>query len=427
MLFSVLLLLLSLSYATAVCEYCRGNAEGCPGSKDSCPWFLVTGANLSTIAAGAGAALVIDGLLPLRIRRIFTRPILDSLGAMCVAVGTAFTFAGKTHPQILEALKQGRITKDEASMNELTAISSLPSSTSAEEFSRRSQQSKIFLEAVRIAQPAVHDASMPLEGAMIFVLFKLSHFFSEAAAGSSTAELLTGDFATTSESDAKATASGKSYTARLKRPQSLASMMSLLNMFVAVCHATSIAGVLAMTAFLDDVVYEPVRLGVIPWPVGFECLLIYLRMLESQAQHQIYTLANIVSRAGGMDAIRAEAATVAHSLYPAAFFRGVAGNANPSGGKPPSESVLGEAHFKGRVKGNNPKSKTLCVAYNNGTPHLAKHVDANGFCVYRHACNQFVANKGADGRCEGAHPRCQGCDYEEAQKLTPAQAKALRK
>ena len=60
-------------------------------------------------------------------------------------------------------------------------------------------------------------------------------------------------------------------------------MFSLLNMFIAVSHSTGLANVLALTAFLEDVVYEPLRAGVIVWPVAFECMIIYLRMLESQS------------------------------------------------------------------------------------------------------------------------------------------------
>ena len=74
--------------------------------------------------------------------------------------------------------------------------------------------------------------------------------------------------------------------------------------------------------FFEDVVYEPVRNGELHWAVAFECVIIYLRMLEAQVDiNHGFTLSDIHHRSGGIDAIRKEATDNAHDVYPAAFFR----------------------------------------------------------------------------------------------------------
>ena len=195
-------------------------------------------------------------------------------------------------------------------------------------------------------------------------------------------------------------------------------------MFVGACHATGLANVLAMVAFLDNVVYEPIRLGAVKWPVAFECLIIYLRMLEAQSG-DTYTLSNIFTRSGGIDATRAEATLVATDLYPAVFLRTHGANSSDNGrdrdgGRDPGKGMVDHV-FKGELVGDTPSSKVFCAAFNLGTPHYSKNVDANGRCKFRHVCDQFVADKGPGGRCGGDHARCAGCDYDSAQKVAKAQ------
>ena len=57
--------------------------------------------------------------------------------------------------------------------------------------------------------------------------------------------------------------------------------MALLNLFIMVSHASGVSNVLAMTRFLDEAIHEPLRMGVLSWPVTFECLVLYLRMVEA--------------------------------------------------------------------------------------------------------------------------------------------------
>ena len=165
-----------------------------------------------------------------------------------------------------------------------------------------------------------------------------------------------------------------------------------------------------MTPFLEDVVYEPVRSGALVWPIAFECLIAYLRMIEAGAG--IYTVSNVVRSAGGIDAVRAQAKSAAVAHFPAAFFRVLGGNPSHD-----SASGAGGDVYKGTVKGDNKSSKSGCVSWNAGNPHLAKHVDAKGCCRFIHACNQYVTDKGKGGQCLGPHKRKE-CDYEQAKKVS---------
>ena len=100
-------------------------------------------------------------------------------------------------------------------------------------------------------------------------------------------------------------------------------MYALLNSFVLVCSATGIANSLVLTPFLDEVIYEPTRLGVLHWAEAFELLIIYLRMLENEPH--LWAMKDIVAKSGALDARRAEAKSTAVRFYPAAFFRGPRG------------------------------------------------------------------------------------------------------
>ena len=57
---------------------------------------------------------------------------------------------------------------------------------------------------------------------------------------------------------------------------------------------------------------------VLPWPVAFESVIIYIKMVE--ASPTMYTLGDVVHKAGGLDSIRAQALVLAKTHYPS-FFR----------------------------------------------------------------------------------------------------------
>ena len=211
------------------------------------------------------------------------------------------------------------------------------------------------------------------------------------------------------EDDTNQKSSSKSYSSSLTRPKDAHGMYSLLNGFSLTCHALGLANVLAMGPFLETVVYEPIRSGALIWPVAFECLIIYLRMVEDGSGK--FKITSVVHEAGGMDSIRAQASVSAQEHFPADFFRALGGNP-----KHKISDGAGEGSYAGKVKGSLASATRGCSAWNTGSTHLAKNVDPKtGKCRFLHKCDQFVDDKGVYGQCLGDHMR-KDCDYDPAHK-----------
>ena len=403
--YSLLLLILALPYTTsAVCSVCANNA--CDGSNPAnCPWATTVASNATALATGT--AIVLTSLLPIKVLRLFPRSALDAIAALCNRNNDVLSLSDTTtFNDILAAVKTGRLSRADAIAHVSSQGAGLPNDATDNAFARIQFQ----IKALESVPKSLNNSSSSVEGARLYVLFKLS-----SAICSSRRSTVCFDCDTPESSDSSAS-SGKAYSAQMVRPSSEFQMFSLLNLFVAVCHATGLSNVLAITAFLEDVVYEPVRSGVLSWPVAFECVVIYLRMLEAQASGSIYTISNIHSRAGGIDAVRSEATAVAKDLYPAAFFRSHGGKPFVKSPDDTLKDTSGGKEFKGQVKGDTPGAKYCCIAWNRGTPHLAKHVSADGICKFKHACNRRVKDKGPNGRCLGDHT-ADKCDYDPAQLL----------
>ena len=75
-----------------------------------------------------------------------------------------------------------------------------------------------------------------------------------------------------------------------------------------------------------------------------------------------------------------------------------------------------KANSDDTIRGDNKSSSKGCVSWNLGKPHQAKHVDDSGMCRFRHACDQFVSDKGPGGQCLGSHKR-KDCDYDPTKRV----------
>ena len=117
-----------------------------------------------------------------------------------------------------------------------------------------------------------------------------------------------------SSSSSSSSGLARTYAASLIRPRSLAQVAALLNHFILVAHATGVASPVVLIPFLDDVVWEPLRVDLISWPVAFELLLVYLHLVEGDPR---WSLSTVFHGSGGLDAKRAEAEAMAAGKYPA--------------------------------------------------------------------------------------------------------------
>ena len=404
--FSALWLLLLFSLftpASAVCSICFGSAAGCGGDNNTCPWVTGVAANVAAVAAAAGGVLKVSSLLPPKFIRLFPRAALEALSGLVAKVnssGTPFDPTGKSTKDVTKAVKEGRLTRSEAVLH----FNGLIQDSDDELEIKKLESASKILEHLDLTNLTDNGS---LEGGFLYVLFKESAVFSSHVAGSTSFDFC-GDCVEDSSKP-----STKTFTASLTRPKSAHAMYSLLNGFALTCHAVGLASILAMGPFLEDVVYEPVRSQTIDWMVAFECLILYLRLIENGTGR--YNITNVIHMAGGIDSFRAQALVSAKEHFPAAFFRPLGGNPKPSDGLSTAAGKGGEV-FSGAVKGSRPNANKGCASWNLGKPHLAKNVDPNGFCAFLHKCDQYVSDKGPGGQCLGDHKRAD-CDYDSAKKV----------
>ena len=403
--YSVLLLLSFIEFAGAVCTHCYGSADGCPGSGyENCPWYTTVATNAAAMVSTAAVSKVlVDKILPPRFVRIFSRQVLQTLSTIYDRPkgGVSYDFNGKTELQIQQAVSSGHVTREEGLQELSKRATNL--SLSDSQFPEKLKLLDMHMSVIKSLSPEV-SSSVGTDGCFLFILAKLS----AVDCGSKPV-----NFDLCVEIDSEADKDGGSGNTRIKsklvRPASMSQMCSLLLQFQLICCATGLTSVLAMTPFLDDVVFEPVRVGGVAWPVAFEMLLIYLRMIENDSS--VYTLTNVVHKAGGMDALRKQALVVAQGFYPAVFFR-------THGGNPETSGIQGDDKYQHRISGFDRTSKRGCAAWNNGSVHLAKHVDANGKCKFFHGCDQFVTDKGSGGQCLSTAHKRKDCDYDSSKKCS---------
>jgi len=335
--------------------------------------------------------------------RLFPRNSLDAISSLFArsSLSGFFSPTGKSHKEIISAIRMGLFSKDQALAHASEEGSNLPNTATDNDFRRIG----FFIDAIKACPSNSVTSSSSTEGAMLYILAKLSHAYCAVKKTTSVFDMC-GDCG---DDDSKSV--GKTFSAQLTRPQSEIAMCRLLNAFVVMCQATSLSASLALCPFLEEVVYEPIHNGTIVWCVAFECVVIYLRMIESQGAGGTFNLSNIVFRAGGLDSIRAQALSIAQDLYPTTCFRSRGENplGNTDDRKGPSKN------YEGSIKGFNSSSKICCAAWNAGKPHLSKNVDSNGKCNFLHKCNQFVDDKGPGGQCLGDHPRS-ACTYDASHK-----------
>jgi len=392
-----------LPLVAAKCLSCYGGAFGCVGSTETCPWKTGMDANrliIQSLAAGVTAAtssLAIAKLLPVRFRQIFGRVVLDILLSIAGKAkdGAEFSPEGKGIVQIVSAVKAGTFSKNEAIMHLLGTMEDVD--LEDPHHASRMKQLQSSLDIVKEIPESLSSATASSKGVYLFILAKLSvavcHVTDLSVSLDACIEC---EDEGTSEGGSKSSTSGvsKAASATLRRPKNVGNMMLLLNDFVLVCTAVGIATPLVLCPFLADVVYIPVSEGVLDWPVAFELLLIYLQEVDRHPDQ--WSLATIYAGSGAIDVRRKEASAIAKARYPASFFRAHGGN--PGGGNPGAKKLDNVEQF-------NATSKRGCTAWNNGTAHDASSVDANGRCKFRHACNQWVTDKGKGGQCLGDHKR----------------------
>ena len=333
------------------------------------------------------SSISVAKLLPTRLVKMFDRKSLMLL-VMCKHKPTPGTVVDLTTAKVQDVIKMvqsGSITKETA----LLHLSGKLDDLLASEDKNAELQMTALTSQIQILHNLTSSVSTKsgIDGAFLFILAKIS-----VAICTSKGVPFTICVEVEDVEHESGKAEGRA-TGHLHRPYTSAQMFCLLNHFQLVCSATGLASLFALAPFLDDVVYEPVRMNKIGWPVAFELLLVYLRMVENDPQN--YSIDDVVAKSGSMDSKRAEALVSAEANFPSHIFRAHAGNAL-AGAPPPSGGKI-------NVTGHTATAKRGCVVWNSHqTLHDPKHCK-NGVCLFAHACNHWVSDKGFKGQCLQNH------------------------
>ena len=283
------------------------------------------------------------------------------------------------------------------------------------------EQLKTALTVLKAVNPAVRSGGIT-DGAFLYILARLSTVLCGTSVQSFDlcVEVSDGEG---SSGDALPSGTQKRFATSLVRPTGIIQLAALLHNFVLVCTATGLANVVALAPFIDEIVYEPLRIGSITWPVAFELLVLYLRTVENYPDQ--WNIANVYHGSGGIDVKRREATLAAAGQYTAAVLRAAGGHAQPiataiTGGGNEAAASSGDTTkwYKGEPKSDTATSSMGCSAWNNGGKHKAAAVK-NDTCTYKHVCNQWVTDKGKNGQCHGSHKR-DACTYDATKKCAAA-------
>ena len=112
---------------------------------------------------------------PAKILRLFPRFVLESISALSVRTLDVFDPTGKSTTEILAAVKQGRLTRDDAisHMAERGAAVDLSRDTAPHEL----RQIEFAVKAIEATKKTLSSTSSSAEGALLHVMFKLSTAF----------------------------------------------------------------------------------------------------------------------------------------------------------------------------------------------------------------------------------------------------------
>ena len=359
----LLLIVVALPCVDAVaCVHCNGFLPECQGS-DKCPMHTGVANNAAAMASATAAAITLVGLLPSRVLRALPRAAIDAIKAVVkvqAARDAQFDFEAAGLKEIFDATIQGRVSTTDA----LVALQhKLMAEDIAKKCDKIIQTMSTIKDLKKSKDMVIPEKTDVVQGAFLFVW---------ALTGKCTAEGEPISVGTDLSGDSEV----KAATAKLVRPATMAEFMARLNFWVMLCHALGLANVLISAAFLEDVVYGPLRKGK-DWKVVHELLVVYLRSI---ADHEKYTLFNIFET-GGQDTKWREA-----EASMAANFRGTRGD--PADKPGTIKKLSWNCACTGSI--NKP-----CISFNLKKDHIDAAIE-NGKCKYVHSCDAWVT--GPDGQ-----------------------------
>ena len=364
-----------------VCYNCHGFLPGCDNSdRNNCPGITGVAANFAAINRADGSKLT-AAVLPPTIARAFPFDALKIIAHLVARPknGVTFVLTGKSGADILTAVRTSQVSKDDAIDHINTLIEAIPDDDAHAAIKLKKLDGNI--SAIKALSVQVVTNAPTSEGPFLYILYRLSHVF---CSSKSTAQLVHIDVDVDGVSS---TSSSRSFLSSLLRPSSEGEVGALLNAFTLCTYTFGLVDTIILTVFLEESYHSKVRDGV-PSVVAFELVLIYLQHLENHTGK--YSFADIIGRLGATDTFMAKATEEARLRYPSrlVFFRTRGGDPQPDDGK----KKEGDKPYTGELKGFSTTSKLGCYAHAHGTPHLCKHVNNKGYCLFNHDV-EWVAPK----------------------------------
>ena len=383
-----------ISTVSAVCPGCFGNIQSCEyDTKGTCPTIetTITNANLvAGLTTVTATALTLTNVISTRFLRMFTRAHLQLVLQLVrrPAPGTVFELAKDTKVSaILQAVAGGMITLEQAAVTYMGFIDDAADDTEREALTNKF---KLLTATKDLKGFSGSSATVTDTGVYSWLWGRVTNFVADrgmhvkidlevSEASSSAANVL---------------------SSNIRRSKDFVDVAESLNIWILYVTALGLCTAVVATEFIELTVYDTIRMRGYPWQVAHEVFVIMLRRIEDSGG--TLTLVNCV-RESVLNTVLDEAAVSAKRHYGgAAFFRHVAEGVRGQGGKDDEGKP-----FNGKWTAS---AKEPCWHFNIGKPHPKEALHPDGTCKRVHACDHYVSNKGAGGRCMSLKHSRADCD-----------------
>ena len=391
---ALVLMLLCLPIVECVCPYCFGALPSCSWeTNNQCPSDTTIAENIALVTAVSSATAIaggklfkMPGVMAQKYLRMFTSASLAALLRLCLksTAGTAFELkASTTVAEAMQAIRNGQITASDVIVGFGGFIDEAADEAVERKLAAKAKTIAEARDAGLLAVGLSTDADQC--GPWLFLWAKVTNYVMTRTTALSSVMVATGDGKPPSTVMVKAAVFDSEHE-----------FFEALNLFVMWTTALGLGSALCVTSFMQDFVFDTIRVRGYTWHFAAVLFAVVLQHLEDSegrltfmnAAHQVH-----------LTTLLSEAEACCATLYPkvGTFFRSPPVAAGRGGG--------GE-HTAVKWNGKSTASSTsTCDAYNNGRDHQARHLLPDGTCKFSHKCDKWVSDKGPAGKCLEAHPR----------------------
>ena len=389
---TMLAALVGVPVALAVCPGCAGNIASCTyDTNGKCPTIDVPTTNAALVAGlatvSAGVTLTLTNIISPRFLRMFSRAHLQAVLSLVrrPQPGTIFEIKPNTKlAAILTAVSNGLITMEQAT---LAMAGFVDDETDADAKKLLMEKFKLLTSTKDLKAFSTGSATATDLGVYSWLWGKITNFVAER--GMQTAKV---DVPTES---AQATSV---LSTSIKRFTNQVDFYESLNLFIMFTVALGLCTAVPAAEFIEYVVFDTIRMRGKPWQIACELFLVMLRRIEDSGGK--LTLQNCINDTH-LNTVLEEATATAKKHYPDIFrtHGGKPGNDDVDGGSPRTTPLVKN------VTKDTPGAKKCCVFFNTKRDHPQDALTQSGVCRSKHVCDAWVKDKGAYGRCMGAHSR----------------------